>query len=261
MTKIAFFREDAYTLLVENIKDNCQRYFEQENWLDEFFQSKGLKVYFEESQIDIQPFKPEFTLGQKDNSQKSKEDIQNSILLHSTLKELPPSAATNRYFWAYLCHEHADYIIDRWNIKLKNDNVVKAIERRFFAEPNKGTSKFQSLYYNALARLWWCGHFTYDSENKEDPYFLTKILLAEQETCKDFLDTFNRMKFSRTKGVLLAIAEFKEKRPTVGITGIFRECNKFLNRHAAVFCLDSLTYEEIKNRALNFMIHYYDNQP
>ena len=132
------------------------------------------------------------------------------------------------------------------------ENTIKT---RFFV-----TTSQKSLFDNSLSRLWWYAYLTYDKENR-NPYTLTEALLINQTICTDFIDTYNCRNISRAKGVLNAVKEFKEILGTSrGLSDYFRECNKYLNRYAAVTNLDFLEPDEIKNIALEYMVNLKNNK-
>lgn len=108
---------------------------------------------------------------------------------------------------------------------------------------------------NALSRLWWYGHLTYDRKNSNNHYALTEILFTNQTICTDVMDIFNRMNYNRMRGVLMAIRDFKEELGNnEGITEYFREYKKYLNHYAAVTALEYLDSNEIRDLAYNYMM-------
>lgn len=168
-------------------------------------------------------------------------------IVYNAMKNLTPWQASNKYMWTYLCHANQDcweYVQRRW-LDASRENTIKT---RFFA-----TIPGSLLNDNAISRLWWYGYFTYD-ESLDDPYMMTKILLTNQTVCSDVIDTLNRTSPNRIQGVLLAIEEFKDGMgSTRGLVDYVRECNRYLNRYAAVTVLDYLSKEEIRDIALGFL--------
>lgn len=243
---LGYFTEDAYDMLLHDIPKNAERYSSDEDWLPAYFGSAD--NYFKASSVDVGKFSPYYIPGKKDDEQKSKEDLNNTRLIHDAFKDLTPLQASNKYMWTYLCHaipEYRAYIQDRW----MQDRRENTIRNRFFV-----TTDGSLLNDNALSRLWWYGHLTYDKDNS-NPYALTEILLINQTICTDVMDTFNRMDLNRMRGVLLAIKDFKDElSPNEGITDYFRECKKYLNRYAAVTTLEFLDSSEIRDLTFNYMM-------
>ena len=243
---LGYFTEDAYEQLIHDIPTNAEKYSTNENWLPEYFGST--ENYYKMSKtVDVGRFIPAYTPGKKSDEQKSLDDLINTRLLYDAFKGLTPLQASNKYMWTYLCHavpEYRDYIRDRW-MQEERENTI---ENRYFV-----TSANSLRNDNALSRWWWYGYLTYDSNNSNH-YALTEILLTNQTICTDVMDTFNRMNFTRMKGVLLAIKQFKDELDNnEGITEYFRECKKYLNHYGAVTTLEFLTSEEIQKLAYDYM--------
>ena len=243
---LGYFTEDAYDRLLHDISLNAKKYSSSDEWLSEYFGNTN--GYFKISAVEVNSFSPHDTPGKKDDEQKSREDLTNTRLIYDAFHNLTPLQASNKYLWTYLCHaipSYRDYIMDRW-MREERENTIRS---RFFV-----TTPGSLLNDNALSRLWWYGHLTYDRQNSNH-YSLTEILFTNQTICTDVMDTFNRMNYNRMRGVLLAIRDFKELLgDSEGITEYFRECKKYLNHYAAVTTLEFLDSDEIRELALNYMI-------
>lgn len=245
------FKKEAYEKLLCNIPNNVKRYTSSEDWLPDYFST--MPDFFETSSIEVDKFAPEYTREAIDDAQKSDEDLVNSRLIHKAFRTLSPYQASNKYMWAFLCHkpEYRSYILARW----MQDDIENTIRLRFFANSSR-----DRLNFNALSRLWWCAHLTYEPQNP-DPYELTEILFTNQGVFTDVMYTLNIMNPNRMKGVLLAIRDFKkELAPNEGIKDYFRECKKYLNHYAAVTVLEFLEATEIRDLAYNYMIRLRDEK-
>lgn len=244
--QLHFFTEEAYDNLLQNIPKNSKNYLLDYDWLSPYFGDSD--IYFKTSSVIVNEFVPCYKPGKKDDAQKTQEDLTNTRLLYDAFRNLNPVQASNKYLWTYLCHavpKYREYICDRW-MQEERENTIK---NRFFV-----TTPGSLLNDNALSRLWWYGHLTYD-KNSSNPYALTEILLTNQTICTDVMDTFNRMNINRMRGVLMAIRDFKaEINSNEGITDYFRECKKYLNHYAAVTTFEFLDCNEIRDLAFNYMI-------
>lgn len=243
---LGYFTEDAYEKLYHDIESNADKYTTDEDWLPEFF---GNTDYFKMSKsVNVNLFSPYYIPGPKDDAQKSREDLINARNMYEAFKGLTPLQASNKYMWTYLCHavpEYREYIRDRW-MSAERSNTIKT---RYFV-----TGSGSLLNDNALSRLWWYGYLTYDPDGANH-YALTEILFTNQTICTDVMDTLNRTNFSRIKGVLLAIKDFKDLLgANEGITEYFRECKKYLNHYAAVTNFDFLDAEDIRDLAYDYMV-------
>lgn len=243
---LGYFTEEAYDNLLHDIPQNSEYYAGDEDWLPLYF--GGQEGFFKNSTVDVSVFTPTYTPGKKDDAQKTQEDLVNTRILYDAFKNLTPLQASNKFMWTYLCHaipEYRAYIRDRW-MQEERENTIK---NRFFV-----TTPGSLLNDNALSRLWWYGHLTYDRKNSNH-YALTEVLLTNQTICTDVMDTFNRMNYDRMRGVLLAIKDFKDEvSDNEGITDYFRECKKYLNHYAAVTTLEYLESEEIRDLAFTYMM-------
>ena len=244
--RLGYFTDHAYERLLADVEKNSDLYVGEFGWLENYFAGSG--DYYRLSSVNVMDIKPyQISSGSLTNDQKVSEDLTNVRLVHDAMKNLTPWQASNRYMWTYLCHANQrcwEYIQHRW-LDADRENTIKT---RFFA-----MTPGSLLNDNAISRLWWYGHFTYD-ESFSDPYMMTGILLTNETVCSDVIDTLNRTSPNRIQGVLLAIEEFKEETGSIkGLSNYVRECNRYLNRYAAVTVLEYLSREEIKDIALGFL--------
>lgn len=104
------------------------------------------------------------------------DDITNSITLYEALRGISEIQASDERLWAYFIFNLSwEYMRKRWPVE-KSDNPVGRIKDRYFLR----TSKLESLTRNAIARLWWYAHLTYD-ENRSDKYELTRVLMKRAD--------------------------------------------------------------------------------
>lgn len=238
-----YLLEPAYDALIDSIEMNRELYGQDTNWVAEFFHGKR---FSKESSIELT--KPDlFVMDElKTDEDKAQEDLTNVKTLYDAFANLGPLQATNKYLWTNLAHvTYRKYIIHRW-MPATNSSTI---ETRFFV-----TNNANSVYDNAISRLWWYGYVSYDQSKPRNPYHLTDILLMNQTICTDFVDTRYSKNRVIGKGVLMALKEFSSKLgPHEGITDYFREFNKYLNRYGAVTSLDSLSSNDVYTIALEYM--------
>ena len=255
---LKYFTEDAYNNLFRDISKNTKRYYEEDNsWLHEYFNNSN--DYFKESfSTSIKEFSPFFIKGKKSDKQKAEEDRINARGIHKAFINITPYQASQKYFWAYLCHmesKYYEYVKDRWLQDYKETSIEITIEARFFVKTHCNL-----MNDNALSRLWWAAYLTYDPTNKENPYYLTDILMTNQTFSTDVLDTFNRLNFERIRGLLLGVDKFLKLEDVkgIGLQNTFRECKKYLNHDAAVRSYDMLSSEEIEEITFKYMLQGRD---
>ena len=228
------------------MNNNIEHYYSDEPWLTEYFSSSGLDEFYRTSSIVVPNITPVFS-GDDDES-KNRDDLINIKMLYSEYKEkITPLQASDPLLWSALCHiSFKQYVLNRWK---KDDGTVR-IDQRFFA--TEGRSSL--LYYNAVSRLWWSGHLTYDENNQSNPWQLTEVLLTAQQIQKDLFDQPFSMNKNIVKGLLLALKDMQIKRGN-SCTTIFRKCcDSYLNHYGAVSILDTLTTEDIYDIAYSYMV-------
>ena len=240
MISLPYFEEKAFDKLKNSVADNESKYYTDPNWLPAFFQGED---YISESSIKI----PEVSLiYSKDatDAQKNEQDYINAKNIYELFKDImTPQLATNKYMWTALAHTtFAEYVMTRWN--------GGDIKDRFFC-----TGGRQSLlYYNAISRLWWAAHLTYD---KSYGYDLTKVLFESgQQTYKDLTDCTYSMNRKICRGIILAIRDIKKNDTLANFGDCFRDLNKYLNRYGAVSALDFLDECTIKKLAFDYMCRW-----
>ena len=213
--------------------------------MDEYFSEAELDEYIKESSVEVPEV--ELVCSGTDSEAKNRDDLSNIRVLYGAYKEaLTQLQASDPVLGTTLCHmTFQDYILHRWK---KEDGEV-SIAQRFFA--TKGRASL--CYYNAVSRLWWSGHLTYDEEEKGDPFHLTKVLFSAQQIQKDLFDQSLSMNRKVVKGLLSALRRIQEKTGTAS-TSVFRACcDSYLNHYGAVTSLDVLSAEDIEQIAYAFM--------
>lgn len=240
---IKYLLEPAYDELIDSIDLNRELYSQDTNWISKFFAGRR---FSKESSIEL--IKPDLFVmdGVLTDEDKALEDLTNVKTLYNAFNSLEPLQATNKYLWTYLAHvTYRKYVIHRWMPATNNSTI----ETRFFV-----TNNANSVFDNAISRLWWYGYVSYDESNPKNQFHLTDILLMNQTICTDFVDTRYSKNRVIGKGVLMALKEFSMKLgPREGITEYFRSFNKYFNRYGAVSSLDFLSSNDVYIIALEYM--------
>ena len=107
---------------------------------------------------------------------KPSSDFENVKTIHSALRFIEPRLLAYEGIWVYFTHIYFwQYMQNRW---VKDSKVtLETIKDRFFLN----ASSDRGLLRNGIARLWFLGHVTFDSENDNNHYHLTETLLSNQE--------------------------------------------------------------------------------
>lgn len=240
--KLRFYKKDVLKKLRTGTRENLLKYRDEEtnNWLNSEFG-------FTDSAAEI----PEFD-GNCDFLKPGgpETDCENSIALFERFRKLSPRQASMETFWCCMCHsvpKFYKYTRERWLSKHAEKLKESTVTAHFFGQEASGLRAD-----NALARLWWGAHVSYDG-NAADPFALTRVLWGNTQRFVDFMDTFNSHSRSRARGVLRALADYDldEKYQTVAKDD-FRALNKMLNWLSVAEPLDFWKEDDIYSFALDF---------
>lgn len=243
---LIYFTKDAYRALKASLGENDEKYYSTDSWMDDFFAAEGLQDYLKTSAVVV----PEVSLiyNGDDIAVKNSDDLTNIRCLYSAYKDrVTPLQASDPMLWSALSHvTFKDYVLKRWR---KGDGGVN-LSQRFFATEGRASL----CYYNAISRLWWIGHLSYDETREStDPWHLTKTLLSAQQVLKDFSDQDFSMNKTVSRGLLSALKRIQEEAES-NATAVFRKCcNSYLNHYGAVTVLDVLDSDEIEGIAYEYM--------
>lgn len=220
---------EAFNTLTANRKSNIDKYLEKTPWLDSYF--SGHPYEFE---TNLSREKARLII-----SSSPKDDLENIKLFYTNYRDLSLEEASDARLWTYFAHKrYYDYTVSRW---VSGDQITdaKVRERFFYSKTGKGKLR------NALARLWWYGKASYD-ESYDDPYILTKILVAKQDIAQNIFER----NFSRNTGLTRKILKVLH---TMELNGEllpkreeFRSFSKALIRAGAFAVTDILSEQQIE---------------
>ena len=109
-----------------------------------------------------------------------------------------------------------------------------------------------ALSLNAISRLWWYGHLTYDGDNPANPYHLTELLTSNTDLCQNLI----QHKYSMNKNVTLGFLDAVERFINEGndfTEDIERQTIKFVNRYGGVVVIDVLSRTEISTLVYEYI--------
>lgn len=258
--RLKYFTDEAFSELKSNYCLLKPQYINEnpKDWVEEYLRSKGINDFCKLSGItgkDVELVSHDYELiksvdGKKaSDAQINEDDLVNTRIFYEEYKnKLTPLQANDQYLWAALCHmDFSEYIVKRWLDKGEVDIT------RYFASSTNNKSLCKE---NAIARLWWSGYLTYD-EHSADPYRLTKILFSAQQVMSDLFDQPVHMNKTIVQGMLEALEIIQEERGNNATTTFRRCCWSCFNHYGVVAVLESLSVEEIKNLAYNYMHNYH----
>jgi hypothetical protein len=170
-------------------------------------------------------------------------DAENVRRILKWLHHLTPVQASDPRLWAYLTHgPYADYTANRWPIDAES-NVVDRIRDRYFLE-GEGLA---SLVRNSVARLWWFGYLTSDS-NQSDPFELTDVLLSLQDIQVAFLERAIGRSPRILRGAPRLWKKLMGERGDIPKQGpVIQKWAKLIRLHGGVVLLDALPDKQLQN--------------
>jgi len=245
---LVYFTQDAYKSLKRDVETNKNKYYEDRQWLSEYFESNNIKDYIRNTEVTVNNIL--FEYSGDDTESNNNDDLQNTITLYGAFKgKLTPSEAADPCLWTALSHTQGDYrnyILTRWR---RGDGTI-SLEQRFFATE----ARANLLYFNAISRLWWSGYLTFEeSKAKTNPWELTRTLFSAQQVQKDLFDQPYSKNRTVVKGLLRALKRIQEETGNAA-TSAFRKCtNSYINHYGAVSILDVLAASEIEELAYEYM--------
>lgn len=229
--RLRYFSESALSQLKTSVGENKKLYSKENN--EEFFSYLSDPWWFE-SETEVENFEL-LEPGDGKNF-----DVENTKIVFEKMKNINVLQAADERLWAYLTHvEFWNYMIKRWPEAGKGKAFI--LERYFLSGKPRG------FFRNGLARLWWYGFASYDSEG-EDPFSLTEVMVSDLDIAQNLTERSFSQNKDFTLGFLSALKYFKQEGEFVKRENV-RELLKFFNRFGGVNSLDFYSKEEIQEMA------------
>ena len=232
--KARYVKPNFLDTLKTNITTNISYYSAPTSWLDNGSESAD---WYLESHLML----PD-GINLKDSGG-SDDDYENTKTIYTAMKDLSLAIAIDERFWAYLTHStYWPYMIKRWPVdKSSAKKKEQFIREHYFFMTNKA----RALTRNGISRLWWFGRVSYD-EKREDPFELTKVLLATQDVAQTLLERSFSRNDTVTKSILTCLLERqKTNKGNPFNRENFRTVARTLNAAGGVASLDTLAEEDI----------------
>jgi hypothetical protein len=170
-------------------------------------------------------------------------DAENVRRIYGWLHRLTPVEASDPRLWTYLTHgPYTNYVAARWPIDA-GSNVIDRIRERYFLE-GEGLA---SLVRNSVARLWWFGYLTRDT-NQPDPFELTDVLLSLQDIQMAFLERAIGRSPRILQGALRLWKKLLSERGEIPKQGtVVQQWARLIRLHGGVMLLDALPDKQLQN--------------
>lgn len=243
---IYFMKRD----MVNQIKGDLKKYipYYQKGDKEEFKRivlgEDGLAL----SKIQCEDFTLEMT-REKDKITKEDYDIsdlKNIKLMYNHLKDnISPHEACDERLWAGMAHTcFWDFIQYRRTKEIQEGKEERVLTSYFYKDSPRRASDV-----NCVSRLWWAGYYTYDEDNKNNPYEMTDFYFKESFSSRLIL--LSSRGFMHNKKICLGMLEglkcwedqnhgIKHKREHS------ESVMTYLNAMGSMMLLDSLSREDIK---------------
>lgn len=236
--KIRIASNRALLTLKQNIEYDLPKYYEEKpDSLISDFDSGA----FIDTGVECRPFHLICSGDERD-------DFENVKKVYGQLKsEISPSMASDERLWAglTLSPECWEYVNARWG---QNGWSKSTILSHFYFQ---GAGR-RAVMRNAISRLWWIGHLTYDESNRVDCWKYTKFVCSNQRFISDILERNMSNNKELTKTCIDACEDYSAVNPQAKITSTnMREIQKYMSILGGTYLIDSMDKEVLKKKIAN----------
>lgn len=233
--RITFMEEESLLTLKSNLENIYHRFaLPTAEWVCKYFgRSPFLETRYkvEKFDLDMSQEKPYLT------------EFENVRRVYNRLGFLSPSQASDERLWSALCINHFwKYTQYRWNIVSRC--TAKNVKDHFFF----GFSPRRSLTRNAISRLWWIGHLTYD-EQRSDPWELTQFVCENADYVLHILERNTSNNHMIVRAFITALIEARNDGYRID-TNVVGELSKYLNLLGGTYILDCLPEDVLRVKIL-----------
>lgn len=233
--KITFLEEESLLTLKSNLESIYYRFASPTSeWIYEYFgRSPFVETRYKVNQfsLDMSQEKPHLT------------EFENVKRVYNHLGFLSASQASDERLWSALCINHFwEYTQYRWNIASKC--TVKNVRDHFFF----GFGPRRSLTRNAISRLWWIGHLTYDPQ-RNNPWELTQFVCENADYVLHILERNLSNNRTISKAFITALIRARNDGCRVD-TDVVGELSKYLNLLGGTYVLDCLPEDLLRVKIL-----------
>lgn len=232
---IAYIKKNISTLV-----DYYKNGVTPESWLSDKI---GKKAFVEIDQLEFDDFELQIN-----EETPSSDDVTNSKLLYSKLKNLNDSFATDERLWAGLSHTvFFNYMQKRW----PNKNDEASILNHYFFKGGKP----RCYMVNTISRLWWICKKTYINDpDIDDPY---QILDYISHDINGYSFTLFGSNWSNSERSLLlffkAIFKYEKETNEKVDRGLFNDAMQYMNCLCGLYIIDACDDSFIVDSIFNYL--------
>jgi Family of unknown function (DUF6339) len=229
MATLCFFRQTLVDQLHDKIDDNLDKYKLPAEWVSKEYERADYAV---KTGLNF----PAVNLSCSNDD--NKKDIENVMAFYEAFSFMTPLQARKAGLWTRLAHvDFWDYMRSRWGVESKLDSQQRDyVSTHYFVTNNSS----RSLFRHGIARLWWIGYLTHESQSS-DPYLLTKLLLSSLDLTQSILER----SIGRSQSVLKGFLRFMQSEESSLNRGAIRHLVKYLNTFGGVSILDAFSENEL----------------
>lgn len=236
---ISFMTEDAINTLKSNSK-TANKYIkewkESSDWLNNIYSG----TLFEEKKYKI----PDFELKISKSGNYNDVDLENSIILYNSLKDLPLYILTDERFWAWI-------------------NLKKCYKAAVQAMPVKSESTFadhwlfcqgnrRGIFFGVLSRCFFRVSLTI-SETLDDKYELTKFIIENPERFRNLSWRSSSSEKHIVHGIIRAEKDIYEKYGDLVKNSLYSDIAKYVSLYCSVRLVDVISEQDIYDVVYKYM--------
>ncbi len=234
---LQYMKEDDILAIKTNLTMLTSNFGGSNEWVAQFFDGrspfKDTKYIVDDFVLDMSSDDPSLT------------EYENVRRVYSRLKFLPDSQASDERLWAGLClGRFYDYVKYRWSID--GSSSTANIEQHFMF----GFGPRRSLTRNAMARLWWIGRLTFDSDRE---FEFTKLVCEKADNVMHVLERNTSNNPDIIKTFISVVLDVRNEGKQLNTDDI-GELSKYLNLLGGTYILDCLpkkaVYDKLYKKAM-----------
>ncbi len=235
---LVIISEDSLLDLRSNLPSILHYFTESTpHWLNEYF---GFSPFLE-TKYSVEDFALDMSADRPFHT-----EFENVKRVYNRLNFLTCSEASDERLWAGLCLKYFwKYVQYRWNI-VNQCTLENVLQHYFF-----GFGARRSLTRNALSRLWWIGHLTYDDERK-NPYALTQFVCENSNYIMHILERNTSNNPDIVRPFISAIIEARSEGYSIN-TNVVATLSRYLNLLGGTYLLDCLPQEIIQRKVIDYL--------
>lgn len=231
---VKLMTEGMYATLKKNI-ESYEHYFQENPGNGEWINTITNEPAFETKKFMIE----DFELKVPNVANDKVIDLENAIILYEHLKELPRYILSEPRFWLWIMFEKC------YEASLKSMENISATSFKHQWLFSDGLRR--GLFFGILSRLYYRVELTYDSVNKEDPYYLTRYVMENPSRFREITwRTISNQKFV-VKAMLKAEIRVNNEIEFDESSNLFTALAKEICKLGSIKLIDAMDEKELED--------------